>query len=93
MDEPASIANISDHADDQISASPAEHDYWYALIPAPEAADFLKLTDRALAYYRQRGGGPRFVRVSSRCVRYRRIDLRAWTEARLASSTSDEVAA
>jgi hypothetical protein len=38
---------------------------------------------------RYRGDGPPFVRVSSRCVRYRPEDLEAWTAARVRISTSD----
>ena len=31
----------------------------------------------------------RYIAISSRCIRYRRIDLRAWSEARVRTSTSD----
>ncbi|MCB1883123.1 MAG: helix-turn-helix domain-containing protein [Geminicoccaceae bacterium] len=54
-----------------------------------EAAAFLGYTIRALQNWRVRGGGPRFVRVSARSIRYRRKDLVAWSEERLAASTSD----
>ena len=64
-------------------------DYWYSLITERLAGEFCHLTDRAMQKYRQTGDGPRFVRISSRCIRYRRIDLRAWTESRLRNSTSD----
>ena len=65
-------------------------DYWYSLITERPAGVFCHLTDRAMQKYRQTGEGPRFVRISSRCIRYRRIDLRAWVEARLRNSTSDD---
>jgi predicted DNA-binding transcriptional regulator AlpA len=52
-----------------------------------EAADFLGVTTRALQKWRVTGTGPSFVRISGRCVRYRRRDLVAWVEARLRSST------
>ena len=65
-------------------------DYWYSLITEKPAGKFCDLTDRAMQKYRQTGDGPRFVRISSRCIRYRRIDLRAWVEARLRNSTSDD---
>ena len=64
-------------------------DYWHALIDENAAADFLGLTNRTLQAYRHRGGGPQYIRLSSRCLRYRRIDLRAWAEARMRTSTSD----
>lgn len=63
--------------------------YWNALIDEKEAGDFLDLTARTMQAMRQRGGGPRYIAISSRCIRYRRIDLRAWSEARLRTSTSD----
>lgn len=69
--------------------TPAFLDYWFQLINEKPAADFLDLTDRTLQKYRQQGGGPPFVRISSRCVRYRRVDLRRWAEDRLRSSTSE----
>jgi predicted DNA-binding transcriptional regulator AlpA len=53
------------------------------------AADFLGYSVRALRNWRTRGGGPQYVKVSSRSIRYRRRDLMAWTEARLCASTSD----
>jgi hypothetical protein len=54
-----------------------------------ESADFLGMTPRALQAWRQRGGGPLFVRISSRCIRYRIRDLIAWSESRLKTSTSE----
>jgi predicted DNA-binding transcriptional regulator AlpA len=45
---------------------------------------------RALQNWRLRGGGPRFVKVSARSVRYRRRDLIAWAEQRIRESTSAE---
>ena len=64
-------------------------DYWNALVNEKVAAAFLGLTVRAVQGMRQRGDGARFIRISSRCIRYRRIDLKAWADARLRSSTSD----
>ena len=64
-------------------------DYWQALINEKEAGRFLKLTDRTMQSYRRTGDGPRYIRLSSRCLRYRRIDLREWAEARFRTSTSD----
>jgi predicted DNA-binding transcriptional regulator AlpA len=59
------------------------------LIPERVAAEFLGYSPRALQNWRLRGGGPRFVRVSARSVRYRRRDLIEWVETRIRSSTSD----
>lgn len=59
------------------------------LLTEREAARILTVSPDALRNWRLRGGGPKFVRVSSRCVRYRLADLIAWTDARVRSSTSD----
>jgi predicted DNA-binding transcriptional regulator AlpA len=71
------------HADDP--------DHLDRLIREPEAADYLGYSVRALQNWRLRGGGPRFVRVSRRSVRYRRRDLIAWANGRLAANTSESV--
>ena len=60
-----------------------------SLLSEAQTSELLRVTPRALQAWRQRGGGPAFVRISSRCVRYRRRDLVGWAEARLRSSTSD----
>ena len=80
-------ANLEKFDDPEKSA--VAINYWFALIDEVEAAEFLGLVDRTLQKKRQRGGGPRFVRLSSRCIRYRRTDLRAWADDHLRSSTSD----
>ena len=63
--------------------------FWYELINERAAAEFLGLTDRTLQTFRYRGDGALYVAVSSRCIRYRRIDLKAWADERLRSSTAD----
>ena len=67
--------------------------YWNALIDERAAGDFLGLAARTMQAIRQRGGGPKYISISARCIRYRRLDLRAWSEARLKTSTSDPGAA
>ncbi len=63
--------------------------YWFELIRQAPAAEFAGLKPRGLEAMRQRGEGPKFVRVSCRCIRYRRVDLREWSESLLRKSTSD----
>lgn len=60
-----------------------------ALLDEVQAAQFLGVSPRCLQGWRQRGSNLRFVKISSRCIRYRRKDLIAFAEARLRSSTSD----
>ena len=69
-----------------------DHDYYDCLLNEHEVAEFLGYTVRALQNWRVRGGGPKFIRVSKRSIRYRRRDLIVWCEERLRSSTSDEAA-
>jgi hypothetical protein len=63
--------------------------YWEELIREGLAAEFLDLSVRTIQGLRQKGGGPKFISLSARCLRYRRRDLRAWAESRLRKSTSD----
>lgn len=63
--------------------------YLDQLVNEKEAAAFLGYTIRALQNWRLRGGGPQFVKVSSRSIRYRRRDLMVWVDARLRQNTSD----
>ncbi len=66
-----------------------ERNFWHGLIDDTEAAAFLGLTIRCLQGWRYKGCGPKFVRVSARCIRYRRAELRQFADARLRTSTSD----
>ena len=77
---------MQEHPSTNLARDP---DYLDRLINETEAAGFIGYTIRALQGWRLRGGGPRFVRVSGRSIRYRRRDLIAWAEARLKSSTSE----
>lgn len=63
--------------------------YWFEGITEYDAAEFLGVEHRSMQKWRQTGGGPIFSRYSSRCLRYRRIDLKHWQDARMRSSTSD----
>lgn len=59
------------------------------LLTEAEAAKLLGFTPRFLQVRRYRGGGPKFVRISARAVRYRPEDLRAWAAGLVRTSTSD----
>lgn len=79
----------------QVMNAATDYTLWFLdqLICEKDAAEFLGYTKRALQNWRLRGGGPRFVKVSARSIRYRRRDLLEWIEARLRNSTSDSSAA
>lgn len=55
-----------------------------------QAAEFLKFSPKALSKWRCVGGGPKFVKVSAKAVRYRLSDLLEWAEQRIMCSTSDK---
>jgi predicted DNA-binding transcriptional regulator AlpA len=61
------------------------------LLNQNDVANMLGLKPRTLEDYRVRGVGPRFVRISSRCIRYRLDDVQAWITAQVVSSTSEPV--
>tara|TARA_R110002051_G_scaffold30487_3_gene70570 strand:+ start:29354 stop:29578 length:225 start_codon:yes stop_codon:yes gene_type:complete len=61
------------------------------LLNETQAADILCYSVRALQNWRHRGGGPRFVKVSARSVRYRYSDLVAWIESRTVCNTSQHI--
>lgn len=73
---------------DQSNSNIGERDHLDRLINEIVAANFLGYSVRALQNWRVRGGGPEFVKVSARSIRYRRRDLIAWAEARLVPHTS-----
>ncbi len=76
-------------ASEEAAASGQDPDYWHSLINEDEAADFLDLTNRTMQAMRQRGDGPRFIRISSRCIRYTRALLKSYADDRVRESTSD----
>ena len=63
--------------------------FWHSLIDEAEAARFLGFSIRTVQGLRYKGGGPKYCRISSRCIRYRRSDLCEWAEQRMRTSTSD----
>jgi hypothetical protein len=48
------------------------------LVDQTEAAKVLGVEPRTLEGWRLRGYGPRFVRISPRCIRYRPKDIERW---------------
>jgi predicted DNA-binding transcriptional regulator AlpA len=59
------------------------------LMTEGQAAAVIGLSPRFLQARRYRGDGPQFVRISSRCVRYRPEDLDTWVRERVRASTSE----
>ncbi|MCV6823163.1 MULTISPECIES: helix-turn-helix transcriptional regulator [Halocynthiibacter] len=63
-------------------------DYYDRLIGERDAADYLCYSVRALQNWRVRGGGPLFIKVSGRSVRYTRRDLQKWIAEKRVANTS-----
>lgn len=58
------------------------------ILTTPEAADYVRLGKPTLDRFRLTGGGPKFAKLGG-AVRYRKVDLDAWLESKLVSSTSE----
>ncbi len=67
-------------------------DYWYALLDQEQAARYQGYTARKMEKDRHIGGGPEYIEISSRCIRYRRIDLWLFNEARRRANTARKAA-
>lgn len=63
-------------------------DYIDRLIDEKEAASYLCYSVRALQNWRVRGGGPIFIKVSGRSVRYTRRDLQEWIAGKRVANTT-----
>lgn len=59
------------------------------LLTEQQAATLMNVNPRTLQKWRVKGGGPLFVRISRRCIRYRPKDITDWTQNRVKSSTSE----
>ncbi len=80
-----SPARAQDAAIQGGAPAPPEADlaYWNALIDETAGGDFLGLTPRTMQAMRQRGGGPPYIVVSARCLRYTRRRLKIWADKRV----------
>jgi excisionase family DNA binding protein len=59
------------------------------ILRTPEAAQYLTIAASTLEKLRIYGGGPRFIRLGARAIRYRLEDLDAWLAGCARRSTSD----
>ena len=55
-------------------------DYLDCLLTETEAAKFLGFSIRSLQGWRLKGGGPTFIKIGGKSVRYRRRDLIGWAD-------------
>jgi hypothetical protein len=59
------------------------------LLTANEAAEYLRVSPKTLEGWRTRGGGPRFIQLRTRAIRYRIDDLNVFIAQGVRISTSD----
>ncbi len=59
------------------------------LLTPAEAGAQLGLTPGALAQLRYTGGGPLFIKLTAKAVRYRQSDLDAWIASKARESTRE----
>lgn len=59
------------------------------LLTPAQAAKILRVKTRTLQAWRYRGGGPPYVKLGLRAIRYRRSDLKTYILDSLRRSTSD----
>lgn len=64
-----------------------------AMAKPEEAAAYLRLKRATLAWYRCHGGGPKYVRVGPKLIRYRMGDLRDYAKGQPMSEGVRKVAA
>lgn len=83
------IAPIGHNGPPAPASHNADFNYWHSLINEKAAADFLGVTDRYMQALRQRGGGPRYLALSIRCLRYTRAWLWSYALKQARTSTSD----
>jgi len=60
-----------------------------ALLTTEQVAEVLAVDRRTLDAWRIQGCGPKFLRLTPRCIRYRPSDIEAWAAERVRRSTSD----
>lgn len=61
------------------------------LLTETEAADYLGVSPRTLSNFRTRGGGPDYIKVGSKSVRYDLKDLQEYIADRRQNSTSEDL--
>lgn len=59
-----------------------------AVMNQDQAASYLGVSPRTMEQWRLRGGGPSFVRIGPRCIRYRQAALDSWLMAREVTSAA-----
>ena len=60
------------------------------LLTEKQAAEYLEVSPRYLQYKRAVGGGPKFIKLSHRCVRYTQDSLDDLVRSKVVESTSSE---
>ena len=75
--------------ENQETTATRKHPFAEIYLNERQAAQKIGVTASAMQAWRLRGGGPPFVKISCRCIRYAESELDAWMQARRVSSTSE----
>jgi len=59
------------------------------LLTPEQAAELMSRSVLTLQDMRTKGGGPKYVKLGHRTIRYRREDIEAWINARVFSNTAE----
>lgn len=59
------------------------------MLKPEEVAEILNVSVRTLETWRYKGIGPKYLKISQRCIRYRHCDIRSWQEKRIQRSTAE----
>ena len=79
--------HLDKRADALITSSDGQNDD--DLLSTPQLADWLGTSTQFLEIARSRGFGPRFLKISSRRIRYRREDVIIWLAERSHAGTAE----
>jgi predicted DNA-binding transcriptional regulator AlpA len=60
-------------------------------LPPAAAAEYAGVSPSFLSVLRMKGGGPRYVKLGKRTIKYDTADLDAWMNAKKYQSTADEM--
>jgi predicted DNA-binding transcriptional regulator AlpA len=64
-----------------------------ALLTEKKAAPIIGVSVRALQKWRQNGHGPKYIKISNRCIRYDRADIDLWCARLKVNNTAQQTEA
>jgi hypothetical protein len=86
---PSNLGNANKDNIAALHAALADCDPHFVMLNTTQAASITGLTKRGMEALRQKGGGPLFIKVGAKCVRYRLSDLVFWIDSHAHHSTAE----